>query len=609
MNCIELNDPLTGEWTVFLETTETYNGSPITDILCSGFSEMYKKINAKYHRRVLHDSKINVKWFGAVGDGINDEAGYFNKALQFISDIGGGILFVPAGKYKLSHVDCETKKYSNITILAHGAEFIQLVPEKKDRISFPAPIPGDPNRVIYTYGRYRAADGMFVFDAKVTNQKDDSNSIKNIKFIGGTFISNVAQYGFDELLHLVCLHGVSNVTFEYCSFVGFLSDGVAVCRGLREDGVRDAYNKDVNFYKCNFDGVNKDNRQGISIYYCDGFSIDFCNFENICRPNMIGAIDIESDTESTISRRGIISNCSFKDIGGSCGAVTIFLRDYEGTTEKISHLGYIIDNCDFETVLTPLSVIGNNKAMIKTSNYGVVFKNNRCLNMDGIADLRQAYGVLFYNNLFNNVTSDTLTILRNTSGNNITFEKNTFDNFKHPAGLAFDGVAKKINFIENQFYNFSGTFITINDPNGIGRVVGNEFASSAVTVPFPLVTGDSASPEKVIRAIIKDNIYGANISHGNLYFFLNGNNPPTLDTITPNKVMYGESQCLMAGGTMPAGFTGDPSVMVKMSRENLANNYYPHVYQTVYPSPNNNGKIWRRQAINQTIWGDFIEIS
>lgn len=609
MNCIELNDPFTGEWTSFLETTETYNGNPITDIMCEKNGEMYKKINNKYYRRIIHDGKINVKWFGALGNGINDEAVYFNKALEFIADIDGGTLFVPAGKYKLSHVDCLTKKYSNITILAYDAEFIQLL---GTQIQFPHPTPKDPNGILKTYGRYRAADGMFVFDAQVSNQTDDSNSIKNIKFIGAKFSGNVNEKGFDELLHLVCMHGVSNVTFEYCSFVGFMGDGVAVCRGLKEEEegviIRDAYNRDVNFYKCNFDGVNNDNRQGISLYYCDGFSIDFCNFENICRPDMIGAVDIEPDTDNTISRRGVISNCSFRNIGGANGAVTLFLRNYKGTAEKISHLGYIIDNCDFQDVLAPLSVIGNDNFMTKTSNYGVIFKNNRILNTEGVGDLRKAYGVLFYNNFFKNVTSETMTVIRADGGKNITFEKNTFDNFKNPDGLAFVGTTKNINLIENQFYNFSGTFITINDPQGIGKIVENEFISSAINVQFPLITSSSATPEKLITSMVKDNVYGPNIPSVNLYYFVNGNNNPTLESITPNKVMYGESQSQMTGN-MPTGFIGDPTAIVKMSRENIADNYYPHVYQTLYPSPNNNGKIWRRQAINQTTWGNFIEIS
>lgn len=605
MSYLEFNDPFTGEWTSFMEAVETYNGSPITDMLCQEMDEIYKKVNNKYYRRVIADGKINVKWFGAIGDGVNDEYIYFTKALKFIADIGGGTLYVPAGKYKLSHVDCETKKFSNITILAYGAEFIQDIGTKTE---FIVPVtPENPEGKIYTYGRYRAADGMFVFDAKVSMQTDDSNSIKNIKFIGAKFISNVKQYGFDELLHHVCMHGVSNVTFEYCSFIGFLGDGVAVCRGLREDGIRDAYNKDVNFYKCNFDGINNNNRQGISIYYCDGFSIDFCNFENICRPDMIGAVDIESDTSNTISRKGVISNCSFKNIGGGNGAVTIFLRNYDGSEEKISHLGYIIDNCDFDKVVTPLSVIGNNNFMSSPSNYGVVFQNNRCFNIQGAADLRKAFGVLFYNNLFRNVISETMTVIRAEGGKNITFEKNTFDGCNNAAGLAFVGTTKNISFIQNQFYNFSGTFITINDPGGIGKIIGNELVSSVVDVQHPLVTGSSATPEKLTNAVVKDNVYGENISPVNLYFFLNANNAPTLDSITPDKVMYGDSQCQMTG-TMPSGFLGDPTVMAKMSRENIGNNYYPHVYQTIYPSPDNHGNIWRRQAINQTTWGAFVQI-
>jgi hypothetical protein len=42
MNTIQLNDPFSGEWTSFLETNETYNGSNITDAMCDDI--MFKKL-------------------------------------------------------------------------------------------------------------------------------------------------------------------------------------------------------------------------------------------------------------------------------------------------------------------------------------------------------------------------------------------------------------------------------------------------------------------------------------------------------------------------------------------------------------------------------------
>jgi hypothetical protein len=45
---------------------------------------------------------INVKDFGAVGDGITDDANAINSALTYVSSLGGGVVIAPKGIYMLS---------------------------------------------------------------------------------------------------------------------------------------------------------------------------------------------------------------------------------------------------------------------------------------------------------------------------------------------------------------------------------------------------------------------------------------------------------------------------------------------------------------------------
>src|SRR5450830_1879841 len=45
----------------------------------------------------------NVKKFGAIGDGINDDYDVIQKLIDHVSSCGGGIIFFPLGKYRLSH--------------------------------------------------------------------------------------------------------------------------------------------------------------------------------------------------------------------------------------------------------------------------------------------------------------------------------------------------------------------------------------------------------------------------------------------------------------------------------------------------------------------------
>src|SRR5688500_12633250 len=119
MITIELNDPFTGEWTCFLETAETYNGNPITDIMCDGI--IYKKIDGKYYRRILENNEVNVQWFGAKGDGITDDTAAVQLAINFLKSIEGGTVFFPKGKYVITNVDFIGKQYSNISIIGNHA--------------------------------------------------------------------------------------------------------------------------------------------------------------------------------------------------------------------------------------------------------------------------------------------------------------------------------------------------------------------------------------------------------------------------------------------------------------------------------------------------------
>lgn len=63
---------------------------------------------------------LNVKWYGIKGDGIQDDAPYFNN---LFGDITTNMLFIiPPGNYRLENV-VFASFVENITVLAYGAEF------------------------------------------------------------------------------------------------------------------------------------------------------------------------------------------------------------------------------------------------------------------------------------------------------------------------------------------------------------------------------------------------------------------------------------------------------------------------------------------------------
>ncbi|MCS4304322.1 glycosyl hydrolase family 28-related protein [Chryseobacterium sp. BIGb0232] len=95
-----INDPHTGEQCGYLETQVWYdNTTPMSDTLCDHV--VYIKLDNKYYKRVLNDY-LTVKMFGAIGDGLTDDSGAIQKAVDFCETTSQKTLFFPPGDYLLN---------------------------------------------------------------------------------------------------------------------------------------------------------------------------------------------------------------------------------------------------------------------------------------------------------------------------------------------------------------------------------------------------------------------------------------------------------------------------------------------------------------------------
>lgn len=588
MNTIQQNDPFTGEWTVFLESLVTYNGVPITPAMCDDI--IYKSINNVFYRRVLIKDTINVKWFGAIGDAVINDTQSFQKSVDFLSSIGGGKLLIPCGSYAIEHIDFMTKAYSNIEIIGNNSTIIGL-----------------------TKGRNTAADGIFAFEASVSNQSDDSNSIKNIKISGLNFVTDIETMGFHELSHHIAAHGVSDFTVENCTFTGFLGDGIAICRGLFQGGYRNAYNKNVIIKNCKFDGVNHDNRQAISIYYCDKFIIDNCDFYRTTREKMIGAIDIESDDPNlTITNNGFISNCYFNDIKG-LGAICIFSKDRSiidfQQNERLNYQSFKIDNCKFENINSALTVYGNYNSLTNNDKdyngvYSIVFENSNVLNAGRAVYFNSACRVKISNVIFKNILNTYLSVC-DGGAYKILFEQCEFDTVNNPAGLSFVGGGKYIDFIKCIFKNFNTNIITIAGSKPIGTIKYNQFYNS-INPGICLLT-NTLSADNLRNAIIEENEYLGNISKIDFYLIMNQGYSYNYDSATmiPSNILYRKSE-FESEGVFPEPYLGNTKGLVRNERLEDYNNI-PVVYQTFLPY-DPLGVKWTRHALNDNTWTDWKKL-
>src|ERR1041384_2443358 len=54
------------------------------------------------HNAFAATTTVNLRDFGATGDGVTDDAPAFQKALDSLANAGAGTLFIPAGKYVIA---------------------------------------------------------------------------------------------------------------------------------------------------------------------------------------------------------------------------------------------------------------------------------------------------------------------------------------------------------------------------------------------------------------------------------------------------------------------------------------------------------------------------
>lgn len=469
--------------------------------------------------------------FGAKPNDNRDDTSAFQSAINYLSH-RGGTLNIPKGTYHISHLKFFGKKYSNISIEGNGAVIKQLLPSKRKSVH---------NGLWKTFAERTFADGVFVFEAQVSDQKDESNSIKNIRINNLNFVSDVKSTGFDELSHQISAHGVSGFIVEKCSFTGFLGDGIAINAGTDIHVFANAYNKNITIRDCIFDGVNKDNRQGISIYYSDGFLIENCTFRNITREDMPGAVDVEPNLDQQVSKNGIIRNCSFDNIGG-IAAIVLFQRQPSIGNPKSGSNGYVVENSNFNNVNSPFAVIGNDSFKnYRDSHYNIVLRSCVINNTKSIADIRKGYGILLENIKYNNVTTTTTNVVSDGGVSLLTFNRCEFNNVKNINGLGFTGITKNINFLECRFEDFAGHGITINDPQGIGEIRDNTFLSTNYHESFPVVTSFLANKNSLKNSLITGNKSSGNFKNlTSLYYFVLGEkNNRTLIDLRPEEILEG----------------------------------------------------------------------
>lgn len=172
-----------------------------------------------------------------------------------------------------------------------------------------------------------------------------------------------------EQQHLLLLNGVSDLTIERVEFVGWQGDAVFI--GSGDQAEMERHNERVTIRKCLFDGVNKINRQGISVLDCDGLLVQDCSFKNTTYTTMPGAIDFEPEYADSYSivRNCTIQNCRFDNIGGNVGTIGFLFKG----EPDVKFQNFLVEGCTIENCAYGITFA--NKALATTYTNNLVIDN------------------------------------------------------------------------------------------------------------------------------------------------------------------------------------------------------------------------------------------
>ena len=242
---------------------------------------------------------ISVKAFGALCDGISDDAPAVQKAV----DATSWLLF-PKGTCFLN----STVTLKNGTQLRGEGINVSIV--RQGSVS-------------------GASMGTFFVNSGSAEEK-----VTNIRISDMTIYGQSDVLGFSQFQHLISLNGVKNALVDHVEFRGFRGDGVYL--GSGNIGGDERHNENVTIRDSLFDGVNHSNRNGISIIDGNGILIENNRFINTTQPKMPGAIDIEPNDNSF----HLIANINIRDnkfisIGGNVAAISFVLNSLLATVPSL----------------------------------------------------------------------------------------------------------------------------------------------------------------------------------------------------------------------------------------------------------------------------------
>lgn len=189
---VKLLDTHTNEQVTYYPVTNWVDGSVMDDTKVDNV--IYRKAGTAYYKRAFADA-INVKWFGATGDGSTDDTAAIRKTMEAAQAINIGMVAVPAGTYLIN----DLQMVGGISLVGFGG----------DTYCASSAISGQPNYPNPSVTKFLVASGGNGITC------DETNSIQ-----GGN-LENVAIQGCSDMTSVFGLKitnlgwSTKNVSIDY----------------------------------------------------------------------------------------------------------------------------------------------------------------------------------------------------------------------------------------------------------------------------------------------------------------------------------------------------------------------------------------------------------
>jgi hypothetical protein len=321
-----------------------------------------RTVNGVYE--LQYDGSVNVKWFGVVSTNTPSA-----NALIFQSIIDAGITNINCGEHQFP-LDSVEIKNSGTNIHGEGID----------------------KTIIYSTGNL-SSRGIFWCDSG-----SSSSFINSIKFTDITIDGKTDTLLFSEQQHIMSLSGISNSIFERVHFKAPRGDGLYLGSGVGTE----RHNKNITVRECIFDGVNNQNRNGISVVDCDGIFISNNKFINFTKSTMPGAIDFEPNSLFNVIKNIDVSHNNFYNIGGNVAVIGFVIQDlvYTTTPTNINVSNNFINDC-IDTSRAVVYMFNKATEILDTDlDNNIKILDNICSNTSGSFFIKNAKGVIISGNSF-----------------------------------------------------------------------------------------------------------------------------------------------------------------------------------------------------------------